>query len=249
MITIRRSEKRHLDRSAQRAVWRTFYPQEPPDDLGAGFGALEVLDESRLAPGGSVPSHGRRDAEIVTFVREGALAWEDSTGGSGVVQAGEFRRMTAGRGVRHREANASRTHGAHIFQIWLRPAQAELEPSHEQKRFSAAERRGRLCVVGSPDGRRASLFIHQDALVFSALLDPGTHVAHELLPGRSAWLHVVLGEATLGEVVLGAGDGSGITSEVAVSLTALEETELLLLDLGPSSPRFPTAAAPRSSAR
>lgn len=233
MITIRRAEERHHDRCRQRAVWLTFFPQESATGFGNGFGALEILDESRLSPGGGVARHPRHDAEIVTFVREGAIAWEDSTGGSGLVQAGEFRRMTAGRGIRHREANASRSHGAHIFQIWLRPAQAELEPSHEQKRFSAAERRGRLCVVGSPDGRRASLLIHQDALVFSALLDPGTHVAHALLPGRSAWLHVVLGEATLGEVVLGAGDGVGLTSEVAVSLTALQETEVLLLDLGP----------------
>ena len=234
VITIRRAEERQHDQGRQRAVWLTFYPEERPGDLGNGFGALEILDEFHLAPGGAAPSHPRHDAEIVTFVREGALAWEDSNGGSGIVQAGEFRRMTAGRGIRHREANASRIHGAHIFQIWLRPARAELEPSHEQRRFSAAERRGRLCVVGSPDGRRASLSIHQDALVFSALLDPGTHVAHELLPGRSAWLHVVLGEASLfGEVVLGAGDGGGITSESVVSLTALKETEILLLDLGP----------------
>ena len=237
MITIRRAEERRHDRNREGAVWLTFYPREHPGAFGNGFGTLEILDESRLAPGGAVRSHARQDAEIVTFVREGALAWEDSTGGSGLIQAGEFRRMTAGRGIRHREANASRVHGAHIFQIWLRPAQAELEPSHEQKRFSTAERRGRLCVVGSPDGRRESLSIHQDALVYSALLDPGTHVAHGLLPGRSAWLHIVLGAATLGEDVLGAGDGVGITSGVAVSLTALQETEVLLLDLGPPLPK------------
>ena len=145
--------------------------------------------------------------------------------------------MTAGRGIRHHEANASRTHPAHVFQVWLRPAQADLEPSHEQKRFSAAQRRGTLCVVGSPDGRRGSLLIHQDTLVFSALLDPGTHLARGLAPGRSAWLHIVAGEATLDEVVLSAGDGAGLRSELTVSLTARQqETEILLLDLGPWSP-------------
>lgn len=235
MITVRRAEERHYERSRQQEVWLTFFPQAPPNRVGNGFSTLEVLDESRLAPGGGVLREARHDVEIVTFVRRGALTWEDSTGASGLVQAGEFRRMTLGRGIRHHEVNASRIHAAHVFHIWLRPAQAEIEPSHEQKRFSTAQRRGGLRVVGSPDGRRDSLSIHQDALVFSALFDPGTHVAHELGPGRSAWLHVVVGEATLGEVVLSAGDGVGLRSEPVVSLTARQETEVLLVDLGPSA--------------
>lgn len=231
MIKLRRAKERHRDRSRKQEVWLTFFPQQDGDPLAGGFGPLEILDEGHLSPGGGVPRHPRHDAEIVTFVREGALAYEDSKGHSGLVQAGEFRLMTAGRGVRHRETNASRTHWAHVFQMWLRPVQADLEPSHEQKRFSSAERRGRLCVVASPDGRRGSLRIHQDALIYSALLDPGTHVVHELSLGRSAWLHLVLGEATLEEVVLSTGDGAGLTAERAVSLTAREETEILLLDL------------------
>jgi quercetin 2,3-dioxygenase len=240
MITLRRAEERHHDRSREQEVRPTFSPHDGASPFGDGFGTLEVLDESRLPPGGGIARRPRRDAEIVTFVREGTLAWEDSMDGSGLVQAGEFRRMTAGRGIRHRETNASRTDWAHVFQVWLRPAQPDLEPSHEQKRFSAAERRGRLCVVGSPDGRRGSLRIHQDALLYSALLEPGTHVVHELAPGRSAWLHLVEGEVTLGDLVLTTGDGAGVRGEHAVSLTAEESTEILLLDL-----REPLARHPR----
>lgn len=231
MITLRRAEERHHERSREQEVWLTFFPHDHASPFSDDFGTLEILDEGRLPPGGGITRRPHRDVEIVTFVREGALAWEDSTESSGLVQAGEFRRMTVGRGVRHRETNASRTDWAHIYQIWLRPAQADLEPSHEQKRFSAAERRGRLCVVGSPDSRRGSLLLHQDALVYSALLEPGTHVVHELLPGRSAWLHLVEGEVTLGDLVLTTGDGVGITAEPAVSVTAEERTEILLLDL------------------
>ena len=144
MITLRRAEERHHDQRRKREVWLTFYPPDRADPLADGFGALEMLDEIRLSPGGGVPRHPYRDAEIVTYVREGALACEDSTGRSGVVQAGEFQRMTAGRGIRHRETNASRTHWARVFQIWLRPSEAELEPSHEQKRFSASSPRPTL---------------------------------------------------------------------------------------------------------
>jgi redox-sensitive bicupin YhaK (pirin superfamily) len=235
MITLRRADERRHERRRKQDVWHTFGPDRA-GALGAGFGALELLDEERRPPGADVPRHPRRDAEIVTYVREGALAHEDSLGRSGVIHAGEFQRMTAGRGVRHSETNASRTDSAHVFRIWLRPSEAELEPSHEQKRFSAAERRGGLCVIASPDARRGSLRVHQDALVYSALLDAGQHVIHELSQGRSAWLHLVQGEATLGDTVLTTGDGAGVAAEPAVSLTAREETEILLVDLGARIP-------------
>jgi quercetin 2,3-dioxygenase len=237
MITLRRAKERHHDRRRKQEAWHTFYAADRADALADGFGTLEILNEDRLPPGAGVARHPHHDAEIITYVREGALAHEDSMGRSGVIHAGEFQRMTAGRGIRHSETNASRTDWAHVFQIWLRPSRAGLEPTNEQKRFSAAERRGVLCVVASPDARRGSLRIHQDALMYSAMLDPGQHVVHELSQGRGAWLHLVQGEVTMGDVVLCAGDGAGITAERAVSLTAREETEILLLDLGEQLPR------------
>lgn len=236
MITLRRANERHHARRRSQEVWHTFQPARA-DALAGGFGTLDVLDEDRLPPGAGVPRLPHRDAEIITYVREGALAHEDSMGRSGVIHAGEFQRMTAGRGIRHSETNASRTDWAHVFQIWLRPSEAGLAPGREQKRFSAAERRGGLCLVASPDARRGSLRIHQDALVYSAMLDPGQHVIHELPQGRSAWLHLVEGEVTLGDTVLTTGDGAGVTAEPAVSLTAREETEILLVDLGERLPR------------
>jgi len=236
MITLRRANERHHERRGKQDIWLTFHPGNRADPLADGFGALETLNENRLPPGAGVPSHPLHDAEIVTYVREGALAYEDSKGYSSVTHAGEFRRVTAGRGIRHTETNASRTEWARVFQIWLRPWAAGLEPSHEQKRFSAAERRGGLYAVASPDARRGSLRLRQDALIYSAMLDPGQHVVHELSAGRSAWLHLVHGEAILGDIVLTAGDGAGLTTERAVSLTARAEAEILLLDLGAEPP-------------
>ena len=234
MITLRRARERRHERRRTQEAWLTFDPRDGPNPLDEAFGCLEILGEHRLPPGASVP-HPQRDAEIVTYVREGALAYADSLGHSGVIHTGEFQHMTALRGVRHRETNVSRSDWAHVFQIWLRPSEVGLAPGQEQKRFSAAERRGLLRVVASSDGRRASLRVHQDALLCSAMLDPGQHVVHELAPGRSAWLHVVKGEVTLGDVVVGTGDGAGLCGERSVSLTAREETEILLVDLGEAS--------------
>jgi redox-sensitive bicupin YhaK (pirin superfamily) len=231
MITLRKSGERRHERRREQEAWLTFSARDREDPLANGFGSLQMLNEDHLPPGTGL-SHRQLDAETVTYVREGTLAYEDSMGRSGMIRAGEFRRMTTGQGLRHTETNASRTDWAHVFQIWVRPLEPGLESSHDQKRFSAAERRGVLCVVASPDGRRGSLRIHQDTVVYSAMVDPGQHIIHELSAGRSAWLHVVQGEATLGDVVLTTGDGAGFTAERAVSCTARGSTELLLLDLG-----------------
>jgi redox-sensitive bicupin YhaK (pirin superfamily) len=241
VITLRRSNERHHSRRGKRELWFTFYPQDRTDPLAGGFGALETLNEERLAPGARVPLHPAHDAEIITYVIQGALAQKDTMSCcSGVIRAGEFQCMISGRGSRHSERNASRTEWAHIFRISLLPTETGLESSHQQKRFSAAERQGLLCVLASPDGRKGSLRIRQDALIYSAMLDPGQHLIHELSPGRRAWLHVVRGNVTIRDDVLTAGDSVGYAAERGVSFTAREESEILLFDLGerlPTSPR------------
>jgi len=234
MITVRRGKGRHFERHRKLEVWLTFYPQNREDPLADGFGTLEFLNEERLPPGAEARLRLPHDAEVVSYVYEGALEYEDPMGRWGVIQAGEFQRISGGHG--RVERNASKTDWAHIFRIQLRASKAGSESFCEQKRFSTAERRGRLFAVASPDTRGGSLRIHQNTLMYSAVLDPGQHVVHELSPGRSAWLHVVNGEIRLGDIVLAMGDGAGVTAESAVSLTALEKSSILLLDVGELSP-------------
>jgi redox-sensitive bicupin YhaK (pirin superfamily) len=238
MINLRRAAERHHDKSRTLETWLTFHPEDQTDLQSDGFGDIEILNENRLAPGARISRVSGHDAEILTYVHEGALAYENSLGSSSIVQAGEFQRVTAGRGLHRHRTNASRNDWVHFFQIWLHPSEVDLDPGHEQKRFTTAQRRSGLCVVASFDARRGSLRIHQNALIYSALLDPGQHVVHELSQGRSAWLHVVQGEITLGDVVLSTGDGAGITAEPAVSLTASESSEILLVDLGEPVPKL-----------
>ncbi len=231
MITLRKAQQRQCEQRNKQVVWLTFHPRDRANPLADRFGSLESLSENHLPPNAYASRQLYHDAEVVTYVRQGALAYEDSAGGSGVIHAGEFQRMTTAKALRRSEKNASRTQWAHIFRIWLRPSREGLTPSCETKRFTAAERRGLLRVIASPDSRRGSLHLHKEVLIYSALLDPGQHVIHELSPGRGAWLHVVMGQASLGDVLLTAGDGVGLMVEPAVSLTAQEETEIILLDL------------------
>lgn len=231
MRTLRRSEERQQHGGGRQQSWLTFAPSNPDDVAAEGFHGLVLLNEDRLPPGGSLRTRPAGDLEVVTYVREGALTFQDSMGRSGVIQAGEFQCSSEKSRVAGTESNASRADSAHVFQIFLRTTHDGLEASQEQRRFSAAERRGGLRIVAAPDGRRGSLRARSDTLVYSALLDLGKHVVHPLAPGRGAWLHIVKGAVTLDDLVLSTGDGAGVTAERALSLTAREDTELLLVDV------------------
>ncbi|MBK7864715.1 MAG: hypothetical protein IPJ65_40170 [Archangiaceae bacterium] len=221
MIALRRSgDRQHVVRR-DRQLWQTF-PAE-------GFGALELLDEKRLAPRATATTSRRAGDQVFTWVIEGAIAQAGMT-----IGAGEFQCMTAGPQRLPGDTNPSRTRWAHYLQLSLRPSMAPRVLGCEQRRYSAAQRHGVLCVVASPDRHAGSLLLHQDAVIYSVVLTRGQHPVHELLPGRAAWLHLVCGEATLGDLVLQAGDGVGLTGERVVSVTASEPAELLLIDLGPA---------------
>ena len=239
MITMRRHGERRCVRRGAHDIWHTFYQEQRPGQHVGDFGVLATLDEMRLPPGSASARQILDESEIVTYVHRAVLAQEDSTGDSGVLQAGEFQHMTVGRGIRRKETNASGTEWAHIFRISFRPSEVGCCSAHEQKRFPEAQRHNRLCVVASPDERQGSLRTRQDVVVCSSVLDPGHHLIHELARGRSAWLHVICGEATFHDVTLSTGDGVGVTKEPSVSLTAQDFTEILLVDLG----TVPTAAA------
>ncbi len=242
MITLRRADERHLDQRHRQELWHSFNSQEPAKPHTGGFGVLESLSENRLPPGGVSVARPSQGAEIVTYVCQGAIAQDDSPGSSGVIHAGGFQRMAIGHGIRHKETNASRTDWAHIFRISLRPSEEGSNGAREQMHVAAAQRHNVLRIVASPDGRQESLHTHQDALIYSSLIDPGHHLVHELFPGRSAWLHVICGEAASHDMILTQGDGVGVTNERSVSFTAREKCEILLVDLGEQVPALPGLA-------
>jgi redox-sensitive bicupin YhaK (pirin superfamily) len=236
MITVHRATDRRHELRGRRERWHSFEPAGRGGPLAGGLGVLVSLDEELLPPGGQAPRSLRSTSEIVTYVREGSLAYSDATNRSGIIDAGEFQRRASSPGQTHREANASRVRWTHVFHVGLRAPATGLDPRLEQRRFGSALRRDRLCAIASPDGRESSLRVQQDARLFSAILHPGRHLAYEISPGRCVWLQVVRGELGLHDRVLRTGDGVAVEAERAASLTAREETEILLIDLAESQP-------------
>src|SRR6516162_2620560 len=218
MIRIRRAADRgHFDHGWL-DTWHTFSFADYYDPAHMGFRALRVINEDRVQPGDGFGMHGHRDMEIVTYVLEGALEHRDSLGHGEVLRAGELQRMTAGTGVRHSEFNPSDAEPVHLYQVWLLPEQRGLEPSYEQRGFDAAEKRNRLRLVASRDGRQDSLDIRQDADLYLASLDVGQRVRHAFRPGRHGWLQVLRGQVEANGVALAAGDGAAVSEEAGLDI-------------------------------
>ena len=231
MITVRPSDERGLARHGWLESRHTFSFADYFDPAHMGFRALRVINEDRVQPGEGFGSHPHRDMEILTYVIEGGLAHRDSTGSAMVLRPGEVQRMSAGTGIVHSEFNASREEPVHFLQIWIVPDRQGLDPGYEQRAFPLAERKGRLRLLAAPDGRDGALLLHQDASVFGAVLEPGARLAHELAPGRHAWLQVVKGKLALNGHPLAAGDGASASGEERLVLESGDDAEILLFDL------------------
>ncbi len=209
----------------------TFSFADYYDPRFMGFRALRVINEDFVAPARGFGKHPHRDMEIITYVLEGEVAHQDSMGNGSTIRPGEVQRMSAGTGVLHSEANPSKTQTLHLLQIWLLPDKPGHEPGYEQKAFSEGERRGKLRVVASPDGRDGSVTIHQDATLAAALLEPGEQVEHVVRPKRYAWLQVARGAIDVGGHALKAGDGAAIRGEGPLVIKGVEPAEVLVFDL------------------
>lgn len=231
MIKVRHA----ADRGRTRIAWldgrHTFSFNRFYDPDYMGFRSLRVINDDIVAPGGGFPTHPHENMEILTWILSGALAHEDSTGARGEIRPGDLQRMSAGTGIFHSEANASKTEPVRLLQIWLHPERDGLAPSYEDKHFAEAERRNQLRLIASPTAENGSARIHQDARVYAALLDEGARVELPLAEGRHAWVQVGTGSVVLNGQALTEGDGAAVSAESALAFTAAAPAEILVFDL------------------
>ena len=231
MIKIRKSDERgHADHGWLDTHF-TFSFADYFDPEHVQFRTLRVMNDDRVAGGGGFPTHPHRDMEIVTYVLEGALEHRDSMGTGSVIKPGDVQYMSAGTGVTHSEFNASKTEPVHLYQIWMLPEKKGMKPTYGQKNFSEAEKRGKLRLVASPDGRDGSVKIRQDNELYVTVLGNGESVKHELEPDRHAYVQVARGSVKLNGTQLDMGDGAAVSTEKSIELTGVKDAEVLLFDL------------------
>jgi redox-sensitive bicupin YhaK (pirin superfamily) len=230
MLIRRASERGFADHGWLRS-FHTFSFADYYAPAHMGFRTLRVINEDRVQGGKGFGTHPHRDMEIISYVLSGSLEHKDSMGTGSVIRPGDVQRMSAGTGVTHSEFNGSPTEPVHFLQIWILPDSRGHAPSYEQKHFSEAERQNRLRLVASKDGRDGSLSIHQDAAIFAGLVGVSDRVAHQLAPGRYAWLHVARGKVEVGGEELGAGDAVAFEHSGEIAVVGREPSEILLFDL------------------
>ena len=231
MITLRRAEDRgHADHGWLQSA-HSFSFAEYHDPAHMGFGPLRVINDDVIAPGRGFGMHGHRDMEIVTYVLQGALAHKDSLGHGTTILPGDVQRMSAGKGILHSEFNHALYDTTHLLQIWIEPTERGIKPGYEQKHFDAADKRGRLRLVASNDGREGSVSMRADAALHVGLFDGDEHAELAIDPSRKAYVHVARGELTVNGQRLKAGDALKFEGESLVQLSAGEQAEVLVFDL------------------
>lgn len=196
-----------------------------------GFGALRVINDDRVVPGGGFGMHGHADMEIISYVLEGALKHEDSLGNGSLIVPGDVQRMSAGTGVTHSEFNGSATEPVHFLQIWIIPETQGIKPGYEQKRFLREEMTGSLRLIADRLGSNDAVTVHQDVAIYAGKLLKGDRMSHTFKNGRRGWLHVARGIVRLNGDELHEGDGAAIVAEREIIIDTDHDGEVLVFDL------------------
>lgn len=196
------------------------------------FGLLRVLNDDFIAGGGAFPTHPHDNMEIVTIPFSGALQHKDSTGGEGIIKAGDIQIMSAGSGVRHSEANASATDPVTLFQIWVFPKKRNIEPRYDQRSFDLNDRINRWQIVVSPREEDQALWINQDARFALTKLEAGKTLEYEnAFAGNGVYLVNISGVCSVGESTLQRRDAIGISQTDRFNITAMEDSEILAIEV------------------
>jgi len=206
----------------------SFGTHYDPDNMG--HGAIRVWNDDEIAPNTGFPAHPHANMEIITYVREGAITHQDSLGNKGRTEAGDVQVMSAGSGIRHSEYNLE-PKPTKIFQIWIEPTTSGGAPTWGAKPFPKADRSGQFVAIasGQADDKDALPF-RADARVLAATLKAGESAHYVPTKARHIYLVPAAGKIEVNGINVNARDGLAISDEREIKITALEDTELVLVD-------------------
>jgi redox-sensitive bicupin YhaK (pirin superfamily) len=233
MLTLRTSSERGFADHGWLKSFHSFSFAGYYDPQFMGWGNLRVVNEDRIAPGTGFGTHGHRDMEIISYVLSGELAHKDSMGNVKGIPPGDVQRMSAGSGVQHSEFNHAQGAQTHFLQIWIEPNVRGIEPSYEQKTFTASEKSGVLRLVASPTEDQGAVLLHADARMFSGLFTGDQTADLALGAQRKAYVQLLRGTLHVNGVALATGDALLIEDETQLTFSQGQDAEVLVFDLAP----------------
>jgi redox-sensitive bicupin YhaK (pirin superfamily) len=208
-----------------------FGPYKDPNQIG--FSDLRLLNDDNVKGGGGFATHEHKDTEVFSYVLSGALEHKDSMGYGSVVKPGEVLTMSAGSGITHSEFNHSKTDPVHFLQIWMVSGKKGVTPRYNQKQFPDAEKRGKLRLIISEDGRDGSLQFYQDTKIYAGLFTGAERDEVVLGPNRYAYVHVIRGSVSVNGQPFGDGDGARVRNEEKLVFSNGQDAEVLVFDMRP----------------
>ncbi|HRK31562.1 MAG TPA: pirin family protein [Tepidisphaeraceae bacterium] len=227
---IRSGERYHQNFGWLDARWH-FSFADYHDPANVNFGPLRVFNDDIIAGGGGFDPHPHRDMEIISYIVEGGLRHQDSTGNDHITTRGGVQVMSAGKGIVHSEHNGSETEPVRLLQIWIMPRTKRLAPRWATRSFDDALAGGDWVAMVSDGSIEDTLTIDQAAAVYVARPAVGKVLTHAPRPGRRAYAFVITGKVTLNGEILNAGDQARVVDETALNFSAVEASELMLIDL------------------
>lgn len=202
------------------------------DPEKVGFGLLRVLNDDIIAGGEGFGMHPHNDMEIITIILSGALEHSDNMGNGSVIRPGDVQVMSAGTGVYHSEFNPSKTDSTSLFQLWIFPKEQGIKPRYDQKTFDAALRKNEIQAVASGYNKGDELYIHQDAMISLGSQEKGNTLNYSISKaGNGAYVMVVEGSIEIDGKTLNKRDAIGVSDVSEFNITALEASELLIIDV------------------
>jgi quercetin 2,3-dioxygenase len=232
MLQLRKSQDRGYADHGWLKSFHSFSFAGYHDPQFMGWGNLRVINEDRVAPGMGFGKHGHRNMEIISYVLSGELAHQDSMGNVKGIPPGDVQRMSAGTGVTHSEFNHAKDQTTHFLQIWIEPNVLEIAPGYEQLTIPEIDKRGKLRLVASPEGKDGAVKIHADAKMYAGLFDGNESAKLSLDPKRKAYVHLIRGNLTVNGQSLAGGDALLIDNETELDIGNGKEAEVLFFDLG-----------------
>jgi len=219
--------------AGDRCGWLQARHHFSPADANSGWGALRFWNDDEIAPNSGFPPHAHANMEIITYVRDGAVSHRDSLGNTGRIVAGDVQVMSAGTGIRHAEYNLE-PQTTRIFQIWIEPKANGGAPAWGTKSFPRRDRAGRFVMLASgfeTDGD--ALPIRAEARVLGATLNRGQSLTYGADAGRFLYLVPSAGTVNVNGLQVDARDGAAIKELRQLTITALHDSELVLVDAPP----------------
>ena len=230
-ILHRANERGHADHGWLNAH-HSFSFASWQDPAKVHFGMLRVLNDDIVAPGEGFGMHPHNDMEIITIIFEGALEHKDNMGNGSVMRPGDVQVMSAGTGVMHSEFNPSKTERVNLFQLWVFPKEKSIKPRYDQKTFAVADRKNKFQPVASGFKKDDELYIHQDAMLSLSDMDKGKTISYNMAKsGNGAYVMIINGKVEIEGETLSRRDALGIYETESFTIKALEDSQLLVIDV------------------